>query len=719
MLHITEIQKSFGSQVLLDGASLHVKPGMRVGLVGPNGAGKTTLLRLIVGDISLDGGEISGRKDLRMGFLPQEIEEIADHAVIDEVLASHAEILTAEHRMAELGHQIGEAYAAIAEGRDSGASAAEGRDPGSGGAASVDPEELLKELGALQTAFESAQGYELETRAQTILRGMGFREADFERPIAELSGGWRMRVALSRLLLEQPDLLLMDEPTNHLDLESLIWLEEFLLGWTGALVVISHDRYFLNRMVTHIADLDRGFIDLYAGDYDHFEEEKRQRYESLSNAAKNQQREIESAEAFIRRFRAKNTKAKQVQQRMRQLEKTERIDAPSLERKTIRFRFPQPPRTGRVVVEVKHARKAYGEIVVYKKLDLVIERGEKIALVGPNGAGKSTLLKLLAGVTEPDGGSVVLGHNVRREYFAQHQLEVLHPGRTVLKTMEEVAGPAGRMPEVRAYLGTFLFGEDDVTKKVSVLSGGEKARLALARMLIDPAGLLLLDEPTNHLDMDSRALLTEALNQFEGSVVFISHDRHLINAIGTKVIEVRDGQLTDYPGDWEYYQWKKAQGAEGPAAAPAPGGAKTPVPGPVKTVPPASAGRASGPASGRAATTASAPGKGAPACAPGKASAATTAPAPAPAKAGPARTVELGYQERKEMASRHRKVEKCIMEAEARQKELAVTMSDPTHATDYEVLGAASSEATALADELAALYDEWERLGEALGTTAD
>ena len=327
-------------------------------------------------------------------------------------------------------------------------------------------------------------------------------------------------------------------------------------------MVISHDRYFLNRMVTHIADLDMGIIDLYAGNYDHFEEEKRQRYEALVNAAKNQQREIESAEAFIRRFRAKNTKAKQVQQKIRQLEKTERIDAPSLERKTIRFRFPQPPRTGRVVVEVKHVRKAYGDNVVYKKLDVVIERGEKIALVGHNGAGKSTLLKLLAGVTEPDAGSVVLGHNVRREYFAQHQLEVLHPGRTVLKTMEEVAGPAGRMPEVRSYLGTFLFGEDDVTKKVGVLSGGEKARLALARMLMDPAGLLLLDEPTNHLDMDSRAVLTEALRQFEGSVIFISHDRHLINAIGTKVVEVKDGQLISYPGDWEYYQWKKAQDAD-------------------------------------------------------------------------------------------------------------------------------------------------------------
>jgi ATP-binding cassette subfamily F protein 3 len=663
MLHITDISKSFGSQTLLDGASLHVKPGMRVGLVGPNGAGKTTLVRLIVGEMSLDGGEISGRKDLRIGFLPQEIEEIADHAVIDEVLASHAEVLTAERRMVELGQQISQAYASARPDAGKGCAAHDGP-------STADPDALLRELGALQTAFESVHGYELETRAQTILRGMGFRDTDFNRQIAELSGGWRMRVALSRLLLEQPDLLLMDEPTNHLDLESLMWLEEFLLSWPGALIVISHDRYFLNRMVTHIADLDRGIIDLYAGDYDHFEREKRQRYETLANAAKNQQREIESAEAFIRRFRAKNTKAKQVQQKIRQLERTERIEAPSLERKTIKFRFPQPPRTGRVVVDVKHVRKAYGDNLVYKRLDLVIERGEKIALVGPNGAGKSTLLKLLAGVIEPDAGSVTLGHNVRREYFAQHQLEVLHPARTVLKTMEEVAGPAGRLPEVRAYLGTFLFGEDDVTKKVGILSGGEKARLALARMLIDPAGLLLLDEPTNHLDMDSCAVLMEALRQFEGSVVFISHDRHLINAIGTKVVEVSGGQLTHYPGDWEYYQWKRTHEADAPEKL-------------VVAAPP------------------------------------VVAPTGISALVASARTVELGYKERKELGSRYRKIERRIMAAEERQKELALTLSDPAHASDYELLSSASAEAAALADELTSLYEEWGKVGEVLGTTAD
>ncbi len=657
MLHLNNISKSFGAQRILDQASLHLRPGMRVGLVGANGAGKTTLLRLMAGELSPDEGEMTVPKGLRIGFLPQEIEEITGHTVLEEVLASHAEVLALERRIEELTGLLGSSYA----------------EPLSGPLRSeprkrAQTERWLKELGALQTAFENARGYELETRAQAILRGMGFKDSDFHRSIAELSGGWRMRVALARLLLEQPDLLLMDEPTNHLDLESLLWLEEFLLGWPGALVIVSHDRYFLNRLVTHIADLDRGKIDLYAGNYDRFEEEKLQRYESLLNAAKNQQREIESAEAFIRRFRAKNTKARQVQQKIRQLERLERIEVPNLGRKTIRFRFPQPPRSGRVVAEAKHVRKAYGDHVVYTDLNLVIERGEKIALVGPNGAGKSTLLKLLAGVLQPDAGVIRLGHAVRRAYYAQHQLEVLKPELTVLATMEEVAAPVGRLPEVRSFLGAFLFDEDDVGKKVTVLSGGEKARLALARMLIDPAGLLLLDEPTNHLDMDSRAVLTEALRQFEGAIVFISHDRHLINAIGTKVIEVREGNLTPYPGDWEYYTWKKAQ--EGPEVG----------------------------AESRSPSGGSAP------------SAAVASPEPDFAPSGRS----LCYRERKELQRRFRKVEKTILELEERQKQLAAILSDPAHMADYELLFATSEELSQVRDRLAVLNTEWEQLAEAV-----
>ncbi|HZK48827.1 MAG TPA: ABC-F family ATP-binding cassette domain-containing protein [Thermoleophilia bacterium] len=645
MMHINDISKSFGTQVILDQASLHIRPGMRIGLVGPNGAGKTTLFRIIAGEMSLDEGDINARKGLRIGFLPQEIEEIAEFAVLDEVLASYADILDMEHRLKGLGERISAAYE---------------------GDSSEDADALMNELGSLQTAFEHAEGYELESRAQSILRGMGFNDDDFDRPIKELSGGWRMRVALARLLMETPDLLLLDEPTNHLDLESLLWLEEFLLEWTGSLVLVSHDRYFLNRMVTHIVEMDRGGLDLYTGNYDHFEIEKQQRYEALSNAAKNQQREIESAESFVRRFRAKNTKAKQVQQKVRQLEKMERIDAPNLERKKIRFRFPQPGRTGRVVVEMQRVRKAYGDTVVYKGLDLVVERGEKIALVGPNGAGKSTLLKLLAGAITPDGGSLKLGHNVRREYFAQHQLEVFDPDRSVLKTMEDVAAPVDKMTMVRGYLGTFLFTGDDVEKKVGVLSGGEKARLALARMLLDPAGLLLLDEPTNHLDMASREVLSEALRQFEGSVIFISHDRHLINAIATEVIEVKAGRLTHYIGDWEYYQWKSGRAGAVPPTARL--GTRS-----------EAAGIEDAGSSAVGLPAADTPGVGSP-----------------------------SYRERKDMQRRHRQLEKRIMALEDRQRELGGLLADPAHAADYELLMSASAEATEIKDELAGLYPEWE-----------
>ena len=669
MLHLNELSKTFGAQVILDEASLHVKPGMRLGLIGPNGAGKTTLLRIIAGEMSADGGEINARKDLKIGFLPQEIEEIADHTVMEEVLASYSDILDLEQRMRLLGERLAE------YGPAEGKSAPEnphGGDGGNGAASAEeqDAEDVLAELGSLQTAFEAAHGYELEARAQSIARGMGFGESDFDRPIVELSGGWRMRVALARLLMEHPDLLLLDEPTNHLDLESLLWLEDFLLDWSGSLILISHDRYFLNRLVTHIAELDRGVIDLYAGDYDHFEKEKRLRYESLVSAAKNQQREIDQAESFIRRFRAKNTKAKQVQQKIRYVEKMGKIDVPDLGRKEIRFRFPQPGRIGRVAVEVSHVRKAYGEIVVYGDLNVVVERGEKIALVGPNGAGKSTLLKLLAGVIEPDAGRIKLGHQVRQEYFAQHQLEVFDPRRTVLKTMEEAAGPVDRVDQVRDFLGTFLFSGDDVDKPVGVLSGGEKARLALARMLLDPAGLLLLDEPTNHLDMASREVLIAALRQFQGSIVFISHDRHLINRIASKVIEVDSRRLVHYLGDWEYYQWKRGRGpAPAPVTAEEPAGAK-----------PAGA----KPAAGEAAKPVRGNGAGG----------------------------RISREERKTLRRRHQQAEKRILELEERQEELAHILSAPEFASDYAVLAEASEEAGAVREELGSLYAEWEELAE-------
>ena len=636
MLHLVEISKAFGGQVVLDKASLRVTPGMRVGLVGANGAGKTTLLRIIAGELGADKGQISLSKGLKIGFLPQEIEEISGHTVWEEVLASFEHVLEAEQKIAELGERL--------------ARAREEDFP--------ETREILKQIAILQETFESNQGYEIETRAENILRGLGFATPDFDRPVGELSGGWRMRVALARLLLEQPDVLLMDEPTNHLDLESLLWLENFLLGWKGSLILTSHDRYFLNRICTHVLELERGSLILYVGNYDQYDKEKKLRYEALLNAAKNQQQKIESAEAFIRRFRAKNTKARQAQQKIKQLERMERIEVPATARKTVKFRFPQPPRVGRVVAEMKGVAKAYGETVVYDGIDLAVERGEKIALVGPNGAGKSTLLKLLAGVIPADRGVIRLGYRVTTGYYAQHQLEALDPDQTVLAAMEEVAAPVGRLASVRHYLGAFLFGDEDVEKKVRVLSGGEKARLALARMLMNPASLLLLDEPTNHLDMPSREVLVDALKHFEGSVVFISHDRNLINAIATKIIEIREGRLIHYLGDWEYYQWKKA-GAGGAVAPPAPAFDSV------------SAGR-SGFLSSRV-RSGSRAGQAPLGCSAGPAPAASTAGPQGPSVLGQAEPLaslsreaafSLSYKERKELASQYRKTEKRILALE-------------------------------------------------------
>src|SRR5660397_170011 len=487
VLHINDLAKSYGGQEVLRDASLHVKPGMRIGLIGPNGAGKTTLLRILAGEEDADSGSVVGRKGLRVGFLPQEIEEISGRSVL-------AEVLQAEEKLRELGAEV----AAREEAEERGTP------------------DLVRRMGAVQDELEAAGGYELESRAETILRGMGFQEEDFERPVEELSGGWRMRVALARLLMDEPDLLLMDEPTNHLDLESLLWLEEFLLGRTGALMLVSHDRYFLNRMVIHIAEVGNGALALYAGDYDYYEAEKEPRRQALVAAARVREKEREKAERCIRRFRAKNTKARQVQQKIKQLENMEPVEVPDSGSGSISFTFPQPERMGRVVADVRSVGKSYGETVVYRDLNLVVERGEKVALVGPNGAGKSTLLKLLACVLLPDYGSITLGQNVSLEYFAQHQLEALDGDRTALEVMEEKADGLEDAPEVRSYLGAFLFDQNDFYKKVGSLSGGERARLALASMLMDPAGLLLLDEPTNHLDMASRRVLTQALKEFRG-----------------------------------------------------------------------------------------------------------------------------------------------------------------------------------------------------------
>lgn len=537
MIQLEEISKSFGGQVLFRGLTWHITRGQRIGLVGPNGAGKTTLCRILTGAIEVDSGQVRRAKSATIGYLPQEIASAGDGTVLGHLLAGFPEVERLEEEMELLA-------AEMAEG-DDGAS-----------------EELTHRYGELQHQYEALGGYGLEAKAKAILGGLGFPSGDFFKPLATFSGGWRMRVALGRLLLQAPDLLLLDEPTNHLDLESLQWLEDFLDAYEGTAVIISHDRYFLNRVVDRIAELELGRFALYVGDYDDYQAQKLARQEQIEAAQRTQVEQIEKMERFIRKFRYKATKARQVQSRIKMLDRMERVEvirAP----KRIHFRFPQPPRSGTSVCELRKIRKAYGDNVVYAGVDFRLLRGDRVALLGINGAGKSTLLKMVAGVLPFEGGDRVLGHNASIHYYAQHQLDALNPRKSVLEELGAVAD-VETQPRLRAILGAFLFSGDDVEKPVAVLSGGEKSRLALAKMLLRPANLLCLDEPTNHLDVTAREILEEALEQFEGTMLFISHDRYFINRMATKVVEVRDGRLWEFAGDYDYYLEKSAE-SRGPS----------------------------------------------------------------------------------------------------------------------------------------------------------
>jgi ATP-binding cassette subfamily F protein 3 len=532
MLSISNLSKGYGEQVLFTNVSFNVGARDRIAIIGPNGSGKTTIFEIIAGNVIPDSGNVAMRKDVTVGYAKQEISPYSKDILLEHVTQASTRLLGMEHRIRVLQE-------ALAEG---------GEDE--------DPEQLLSELGELQHKYETAGGYNLVHEAEVILSGLGFKEKDFKRPLSEFSGGWLMRVALAKLLVLNPDMLLLDEPTNHLDLESCIWFEDYLKSYQGAVMVTSHDRAFLNRVAKKIIAIEKDDVIFYHGSYDDFILAREQDLKNREATARRQDIKIKKEMRFIEKFRYKATKAAQVQSRLKALAKVERVIVPRATSK-IHFTFPDPPRSGDEVISLKHVLKSYDGNVVYKDLNLSLRRNDRVALVGSNGAGKTTLLKILAGALPFDAGERKLGANVTTAYYAQYQLELLIPSNTVLEEIRRVA-PEESEQRLRALLGTFLFSGDDAYKKIEVLSGGEKSRLSIAKMLLRPANFLLMDEPTNHLDINSREMLADALDAYHGTLCFITHDRTIIREIANKIIEIRNGEPVIYNGNYdEYLEWKE------------------------------------------------------------------------------------------------------------------------------------------------------------------
>ncbi len=659
MIQLSGLTKAFGDRVLLDTVTWQISDGERVGLCGPNGAGKTTLLRMLAGFDEPDGGLIIRPSGLTVGYLPQDGLTHEGRTLFEEAATAFQPLLDLR---AELGHL---------EERLADPSVPEG-----------EHEAMLVRYSELQDRFRLAEGYSIDLRIATVLRGLGFSEADFGRPTGTFSGGWQMRIALAKLLLGRPGLLLLDEPTNHLDLDARNWLESYLTGYPHAVIVVSHDRFFLDTVVTRIADLNLRTITDYVGSYSRYVDERDARLERLRKAKQEQDEEIARIKLFIDRFRYQATKASQVQSRIKLLEKVVPIEVPP-ERKRIRFSFPVCAKSGRTVLDLKHVRKAYGDLVVFRDLGLHIERGDRIALVGPNGAGKSTLMRMLSGEETPDAGVRHAGHQVVMEYFAQDEATRLDPALTVYETLQ-AGSPVQMVPMIRNILGGFLFAGDDIYKKVAVLSGGERTRLAVARMLLRPSNTLLLDEPTNHLDLDSKDVLLDALEDYGGTLVFVSHDRYFVERLATRIVEVGHGDAVMFPGTYAEFLWRKEH-PEVPAAS------EVPVP---RRRPPA--GPSPSPAAGRRAK----------------------APAAGPS-AHEERKQQLSAERRRERELRARRVriaelESRIAEHERAIRELEASMASPGFYEDHERSRFTIQQHQSLMWEVGELMGQWETLSEML-----
>ncbi|MEZ4330725.1 MAG: ABC-F family ATP-binding cassette domain-containing protein [Myxococcota bacterium] len=661
LLRLDQLEKTIGDRVLFRSVSLVVRAGDRIGIVGPNGAGKTTLLRMLLGEEALDGGDVQRPRSTRIAMLRQEIDPRAERSVREEAGRAFAELEALEAELVEL----------------------EGRIARRGEAGEALPAALSERYDTLSTRLRLAGGFERDARVAAVLAGLGFDEEATARPLSTFSGGWLMRVELAKLLLAQPDVLLLDEPTNHLDLPSICFFEQTVERFPGALVVVSHDRTFLRRQANRIAELDgRGGFALYEGNYDRYLRERDARREELLARKANQDRQIAEMERFVERFRAQATKARQAQSRLKALEKIERVEAPSDARRTIRLRLPEPARAGERVLSLEGIHKRYDDVPIYAGVDLEILRGERVALVGPNGAGKSTLLRIAAGTLSFDAGRRTLGHNVELAWFAQHQLETLDPAASILEEVERGARFED-VPRIRGLLGALLFSGDDVDKKVAVLSGGEKARVALAKLLLRPANLLVLDEPTNHLDIEACEVLEDAFRHFAGTVLFVSHDRSFVNALATRVVDVDHGRLESHVGNYDAYLERLERRAAGSPAA--------------RARPRSGLPEAGAMAAGRAGAAASA----------------------GPDDEHDEKTARQRERERRKArdrdARRLEKLEAKIAEEETRLAALKAAFAEPEVYRDHERLQALQSEQRGLETGLETLYAEWE----ALSTSVD